>query len=211
VKKRNEIVIDIVSPDEVLEAGFSQDALDRARGLVRSFEEFIQEHKDEITALQILYSQPYRQRLSFEAVKDLAQRIEQPPYLWNESQLWNAYAALEKSKVKGASGRRILTDLVSLVRFAMRRDNELVPFPERVNANFKAWRAEQERGGMQFTDEQRRWLEMIRDHIAANLGIERDDFEYAPFAQEGGLGKVHQLFGDGLNAIIEELNETLAA
>ncbi len=52
---------------------------------------------------------------------------------------------------------------------------------------------------------------MIRDHIAANLGIELDDFEYAPFAQQGGLGKVYQLFGDRLNVIIEELNETLAA
>ena len=55
------------------------------------------------------------------------------------------------------------------------------------------------------------WLEMIRDHIAANLGIETDDFEYAPFSQEGGLGKVYQIFGDDLNAIIEELNNTLAA
>ena len=52
---------------------------------------------------------------------------------------------------------------------------------------------------------------MIRDHIAANLGIEPDDFEYAPFSQHGGLGKVHQLFGDKLNAMIDELNETLAA
>jgi len=52
---------------------------------------------------------------------------------------------------------------------------------------------------------------MIRDHIAANLGIEPDDFEYAPFSQQGRLGKVHQLFGERLNAIIEELNEALAA
>ena len=54
---------------------------------------------------------------------------------------------------------------------------------------------------------------MIRDHIAANLGIEPDDFNYAPFTfiWAGGLGKVHQLFGDKLNALIEELNETLAA
>jgi len=52
---------------------------------------------------------------------------------------------------------------------------------------------------------------MIRDHIAANLGVERDDFEYAPFAQEGGLGKVHQIFGKELNSIIEELNGALAA
>ncbi len=211
VKKKNEVVIDIISADEVLEATFSPEALDRAKGMVHSFERFIADHKDEITALQVLYSKPYKHRLTFEAVKELADAIEKPPYLWNESQLWNAYAALEKSRVKGAAGRRILTDLVSLVRFAIHQDNELVPFPERVNANFRAWLVNQEGSGKPFTGEQRRWLEMIRDHIAANLGIEPDDFEYAPFAQEGGLGRVHQLFGDQLNSLIGQLNETLVA
>ncbi|MBZ0093556.1 MAG: hypothetical protein K8F27_15220 [Sulfuricellaceae bacterium] len=228
IKAKNELTIDHVSQDQVIEAGFSQAALDRARGLVQSFEQFIADHKDEITALQILYSKPYKQRLTFEAVKELADAIEKPPYLWNESQLRQAYAALEASKVKGASGRHILTDLVSLVRFAIHQDNELVPFPERVNANFKAWLATQQKlpspaypeghksgrgvgGEGRFTPEQLKWLEMIRDHIAANLGIAPDDFEYAPFAQEGGLGKVYQLFGDELNALIEQLNESLAA
>ncbi len=217
LKAKNEITIDHVSADRILEAGFSAEALARAKGMVQSFEQFIKDHKDEITALQVLYGKPYRQRLTFEAVKELADAIEKPPYLWNESQLWNAYAALEKSRVKGASGKRILTDLVSLVRFAIHQDNELIPFPERVNANFKAWLATQTRhsraGGNpeSFTPEQLKWLEMIRDHIAANLGIEPRDFEYAPFAQHGGLGKVHQLFGDKLDAVIEELNESLAA
>ena len=113
---------------------------------------------------------------------------------------------MEKSKVKGASGKRILTDLVSLVRFATHQDNELVPFPEKVNANFKAWLGEQENRGRKFTDEQRHWLEMIRDHVAANLAVDRDDFEYAPFAQEGGLGRIHQLFPEGLQTIIETMN-----
>ena len=211
IKKKNEVVIDIISADEVLETGFSQDALDRAREVVKSFEQFIEDNKDEITALQVLYSKPYKQRLTFDAVKELADAIQQPPNLWTESQLWNAYAALETSKVKGASGRRILTDLVSLVRFAIHQDNELIPFPERVKANFRLWLSGHESSGRQFTAEQRQWLEMIRDHIAANLGIDPDDFEYAPFSQHGGLGKVHQLFGDKLNVIIEELNETLAA
>ncbi len=257
IRRNNEITIDTVSADEIIEAGFSPEALDRAKGMVQSFEQFIKDHKDEITALQVLYSTPYKQRLTFDAVKELADAIHKPPYLWNESQLWNAYAALEKSKVKGASGKRILTDLVSLVRFAMHQDNELVPFPERVNANFKVWLAQQStapsplegriedasartlnvssrrvsasagrhwqesdrespstgrgEGLHRFTSEQIKWLGMIRDHIAANLSIERDDFEYAPFAQEGGLGKVHQLFGDKLNVIIKELNEKLAA
>lgn len=207
-----------MSQDKVIEAAFSAEALERAKGIVQSFEKFIQDNKDEITALQILYNLPARRtamqagsRLTFEQLKDLANAIEKPPHLWNESQLWRAYEALDKSKVKGTSTKRILTDLVSLVRFAIHQDNELVPFPDRVNVNFKVWVAQQETGGKKFTEEQRRWLEMIRDHIAANLGIDPADFDYAPFAQEGGLGKVHQLFGSDLNKIIDELNGTLAA
>ena len=30
-------------------------------------------------------------------------------------------------------------------------------------------------------------MEMIREHIAANLGIKTEDFDYAPFSQQGGL------------------------
>jgi type I restriction enzyme R subunit len=211
IKKKNELTIDHVSQDQVIEAGFSADALARAKTIVQSFEEFIKKHKDEITALQILYSKPYKQRLTFESIKELADAIEKPPYLWNESQLWQAYAALEKLKVKGASSKRILTDLVSLVRFAIHQDNELVPFPERVNANFNAWLAQQEESGKKLSDAQRHWLDMIRDHVAANLSIEKEDFELAPFNREGGLGKAHQLFKEGLQTIIEKLSAALVA
>ena len=101
-----------------------------------------------------------------------------------------------------------MTDLVSLVRFSLEQENELVPFPEKVDANFKAWLAQQE---TEFDEEKLHWLTMIKDHIAGNLSIETDDFEYAPFSQEGGLGKVYQLFGDELNLLLDELNEALAA
>ena len=211
IKKKNEITIDHVSQDQIIEAGFRAEALERAKGIVHSFEQFIQDHKDEITALQVLYSRPYKARLTFEHVKELAATIEKPPYLWNESQLWQAYAALEKSKVKSANAKRILTDLVSLVRFAIHQDNELVPFPEKVQVNFKAWMAQQQATGKTFTDEQRHWLEMIRDHIAGNLRIESEDFDYAPFTQEGGLGKVYELFPQNLGTILGELNQALVA
>ena len=139
------MTIDHVSQDEVIEAGFSAEAAERARGVVQSFEQFIEDHKDEITALQILYSKPYKAApAASRTSRSWPSQIQAPPNLWTESQLWQAYAALEKTKVKGAGGRRILTDLVSLVRFAMHQDNELVPFPEKVQANFKAWLAQQE-------------------------------------------------------------------
>ena len=183
-------------------------ALEKAKGLVQSFEQFIKDHKDEITALQVLYSMPYKQRLRYEDIKDLASRIEKPPHQWRVDNLWNAYAALEKSKVKGASAPHILTDLVSLVRFAMHRDDELVPFPERVNTNFEKWMAGHKD---KFTSEQQHWLEMIRNHIRANVSIEVDHFDLAPFAQEGGLGRAYQVFGDNLNNTLDELNTVLAA
>ena len=66
-------------------------------------------------------------------------------------------------------------------------------------------------GSRAFTPDQLSWLRLIRDHIATSLSIEPDDLELSPFNQRGGLGKAHQLFGDALNTLLEELNETLAA
>ena len=62
-----------------------------------------------------------------------------------------------------------------------------------------------------FTPDQLTWLHLIRDHIASSLSIDPDDFDYSPFAQRGGLGRAHQLFGEQLPKLLEELNETLAA
>ena len=208
--KTLEQTIDIISKDEVVAAGFDADALEKAQKTVTSFEQFIKEHKDEITAIQILYSRPYKARLRFEDIKALSEMIEKPPYLWRVDRLWDAYAALERSKVRGASGQRILTDLVSLIRFAIRHD-ELEPFSEHVHERFNKWINRQESAGKKFAPEQIRWLEMIRDHIVANLSIEKDDFNYVPFAQEGGIGKAYQLFGEQLWPLLDEMNEALAA
>ncbi len=211
MKQKADLVIDVVTQDSLIHAGFSEGS-DRATALVQSFEDFIAQHKDEITALQILYSRPTRAPLKFEDVKALADALHAPPLNIDEGALWQAYATLRKDKVKGATQRRLLTDLVSLVRFAMQQTNELVPYPERVQANFKAWLAQHQQAHTHpFTPEQQHWLEMIRDHIAANLCLEIDDFEYAPFNTEGGLGKVHQIFGAELHTVIEELNRELAA
>jgi type I restriction enzyme R subunit len=206
-----EQTIDTVSKDVVLEAAFSAEAKEKAKGLVTSFEQFINEHKDEITALQVLYSRPYKARLRFEDVKALADAIQAPPRAWTPEALWRAYETLDKSKVRGAGARRLLTDVVSLVRFALHHEPELIPFAETVQGRFATWLAHQEHRGNSFTNEQHQWLELIRDHIAANLGIEMDDFDYAPFAQRGGLGKLHQTFGQELPGILEELKAALAA
>jgi type I restriction enzyme R subunit len=210
LKKSYEQTIDTVSKDQVIEAGFSADATKKAQSIVESFEQFIREHKDEITALQILYSRPHKQRLTLKEIKELADTIKRPPNGWTPELLWRAYEALDKSKVRG-SGGKVLADIVSLVRFALRQDGELRPYREQVSERFAKWLISQESNGRKFTGEQRQWLEAIRDHIATSLAIDTDAFEYVPFVQRGGLGKASQIFGKDLQQILNELNEALAA
>jgi type I restriction enzyme R subunit len=208
IRKAYEQTIDIISKDQLVFAGI--DAADKAKlqSVVTSFEQFIRDHKDEITALQILYSRPYQQRLTFKQIKELAEAIQRPPLGFTPERLWHAYEALDRSRVRG-SGTRMLTDLVSLVRFAIHQEDELHPFKEAVEARFAAWLADQEHHGREFTEEQRQWLTAIRDHIAASLTIETEDFEYEPFVQKGGLGRAVQVFGPRLQPLLNELTEVL--
>jgi type I restriction enzyme R subunit len=211
LKREVEQVIDEVTEDEVLEAGASEEAKEKAGALVADFERFIEEHKGEIDALQFFYAQPYTKRLSFQDIKALAEAIKAPPRAWTPERLWRAYETLRKDKVRGASGKRLLTDIVSLVRFATHKDDELVPFGEHVRARFEGWMAQQGNQGRAFTAEQRRWLEMMRDHIATSLEMTVEDLDYAPFAEAGGRGKAAQVFGEGLQEVLAELNGALAA
>ena len=205
IHRSYEQTIDTVSADSLLETGFSDH---QAMTIVQSFQEYIEEHRDEITALQVLYERPYRQRLSYANIKTLADTLVSPPRSWTTERLWEAYRQLNRSKVRG-SGQRTLADIVSVVRYAIGGADELVPFADGVRERFQGWMAMQEIGGRAFTEDQVRWLEAIRDHIAGSVSMEMGDFQYAPFNQQGGLGKAYELFGDELGTLLEELNGAL--
>jgi type I restriction enzyme R subunit len=210
VKKRSEQIIDTVSKDVLIFAGADEQAKVKARLYVEAFRKFIEENKDELTALQIIYSKPYASRqLTYDAIKQLAEAISKPPYSLTPELVWMAYQQLEKSKVKGAGPQKLLTNIVSLVRFAIGAVDVLEPFTETVNQRFNDWLAEQEKQGKKFTPEQLEWLNMIKEHIATSLTIGIDDFENVPFNQKGGVIKADRLFGQDLSKIIEELNMVL--
>ena len=138
--------------------------------MTASFQQFIEDNKDELTALQIIYSKPYGQRhLTYEQIKQLAEAIEKPPYSLTPELVWQAYEKLERSKVKGAGPQKLLTNIISLVRFATGESQELKPFPETVDERFEDWIEDQEMAGHKFTPDQMEWLEMIKQHIATSL------------------------------------------
>jgi type I restriction enzyme R subunit len=207
IKTKNDQIIDTLSPDILLRAGFSTSV---ATTKVESFKQFIEENKDEITALQIIYNKPYGQRhITYEQIKELADNIEKPPYYLTPEIVWKAYESLEKSRVRG-NPHKLLTNIIQLIRFQMKEIEVLEPFDEVVNGSFENWLKEQENNGRNFNQEQMEWLTMIKDHIATSLSIEIDDFENVPFNNKGGAIKIYQLFGDDLENILEELNEVLA-
>jgi len=211
IKREKEQIIDEVSLDELIEAGVSDEAREKARALVTDFERFIAENRDEIDALEFFYQQPHSRRLSFGDIKALADAIKAPPRSWTPEKLWRAYEMLRRDKVRGASGKRLLTDIVSLVRFAIHQDEELVPYGDQVNERFAAWLAQQQNSGRTFTPEQLRWLEMMRAHVAASVEITVDDLDYTPFVEEGGRGRAAQVFGGDIGPLLDELNRALAA
>lgn len=203
-------VLDETSADEVIDAGFSRDATDRARTTIESWQAFVAEHRDDIDALQILYSRPYGKRLTLKAIKELAAAIGRPPYNWTPERLWAAYEALEASKVRGSAGKQF-TNLISLVRKALDPEEELVAYPLTVGERFQNWLAQQAQAGTAFTDEQVVWLTRIKDHLATSLTIAPDDFELEPFVGHGGYGRANTAFAGQLAPLLDELTQELVA
>ena len=210
IKKKTEIVIDDQTPDTVIEAGFDLAEADKR---VTCFKAFIEQNKDELLALQILYSQPYgSRRLSYAAVQELAQTLGDPPWHLTTATVWQAYQRLNAALVRGAPTDKLLTDIIALVRFATGQAEVLEPYAVGVEQKFNLWMGRQKKAGRQFTAEQEQWLRAIKDYLIANLEIEaRDLMQDQPFAAMGGVLHARELFGDQLNGLLDELSGALAA
>jgi len=202
-------LIDEVSVDVLLDAHGVID-VERARSVIESWRGYLDEHRDEITALQVLYSQPRSARVSFVELRELAERIQRPPYNWTPDLIWNAYAAIEVDNVRQAD-RHTVTDLVSLVRFTLGTDDELVPYASKVEERYAGWLAQQAQAGASFTAQQRWWLDRIADVVATSAGVTADDLDNAPFTERGGVDGAIRDLGPDAASYLSQLNDELTA
>lgn len=209
IRTQNEQVMDRHNLDEVLYSGFDAAAVEKAQSKVQDFRRWIDLHRDELTALQVLYSGVRPLRVSLRDLRQLRDALALPPLAATPTQLWSAFQAVEGDAVKGKGGSQ-LADLVNLVRHALIPGFTLVPYKDELRERYQAWLAD--RNGQQpFTPEQREWLERIAEHIATSLSIEPADFEDGWFGQNGSLGRAHALFGAQLPGLLAEMNERLVA
>jgi type I restriction enzyme R subunit len=200
-------IIDEVSVDVLLDSHGIVDT-ERARSVVDSWRVYLDEHRDEISALQVLYSKPQPGRVSFDELRELAERIKRPPYNWTPDLIWSAYEAIEVDRVHHAD-RHTVTDLVSLVRFTLGEDYELVPYGERVRERYSAWLAQQKQGGVHFTERERWWLDTIAEVITTSAGVSAEDLDNAPFAERGGIDGAIRDLGREAGSYLEQLNREL--
>lgn len=209
VRKSLEQIIDIINPDKLIHAGWNAENQEQATRMITDFAAWIAEHKDEITALQIFYGQPFRRReLTYAMIRELCDTLKsEKPYL-APLNVWRAYSQLET--VTGTPGNELIA-IVSLVRRVCGIDETLTEYSKTVDRNFQMWVFGKQAGALKFNEEQMNWLRMIKDHVANSFHIERDDFDFEPFAPAGGLGKMYRLFGSEMDVIIEEINEALSA
>lgn len=217
IRLQNEQVIDRHTIDDVLYAGFDASAVEKARSKVRDFRAWIAAHKDELTALQVLFSGTRPLKVSLNDLRQLKDALALPPLAATPIQLWRAFEGVEATGVAerkpGAKvGGAQLADLVQLVRHAIEPAvAPLEAYADQVRAKFELWKAEKQNGGLIFNAEQEQWLDRMAEHIATSLRVETPDFEAGWFGQQGSLGRAHAIFGDGLPTLMAELNERLAA
>lgn len=209
MRRSHEQVIDSVNIDSVLFAGYDADKQANAERIIKSFREFIEENKDEIIALRIIYDQRYKDRpMAIEQLKALYEKLKECGI--THERLWDCYAIKKPDKVRRGTVSA-LTDLISIIRFEMGYSDNLAPFADRVNYNFMQWTLRRNAGNVHFTDEQMEWLRLIKDHIAVSLSIEPEDLDLNPFDSKGGLGRFYDVFGDQYEAVLMEMNVELVA
>ena len=209
IRKIYDQVIDNINQDTITNIGWVKDQQQSATTTITDFTAWIESHKNEITALQIFYAQPYRRReLTFTMIKEVFDLLKTEKPLLAPMQVWRAYEQLGQAN---GSPKNELIALVSLIRRVSGTDAQLTPYDKTVDKNFQDWVFKKQAGTIKFTNEQMQWLRMIKDYVAGSFHVGKDDFELDPFNKEGGLGKMWQLFGAQTDGIIDELNEVLAA
>lgn len=205
IRADHDRIIDEVNKDTLLMAGGVVD-FDKARGVVASWRQFIEDNKDEVALIHVLYSQPEGAKVTFQELKELADRLKRPPVSASIDLIWNSFQALDGDKVK-QSAKHAATDLVTLIRYTLEQDKVLVPFADIVQERYEGWLASQK---VEFSATQLWWLERIKDTIVQSARFSVDDLELAPFSERGGADGIGRDLGSQALDIINDMNEALS-
>ncbi|MGA2318626.1 MAG: type I restriction-modification enzyme R subunit C-terminal domain-containing protein, partial [Thermodesulfobacteriota bacterium] len=163
---------------------------------LQEFEKFVRMNPQHIEALEILLKRP--KEFDTKQLKTLREKLAtQPDYLVDKF--------TEKNLRRACSQE--LADIISIIRYAA-KGGELLTVERRVDKALMKIKSDRS-----FTEEQNKWLDLIRRHLIENLLMENEDIETLPiFTREGASwSKLNRVFSGELETIIHEINEAIAA
>ncbi|HIT16049.1 MAG TPA: DEAD/DEAH box helicase family protein [Candidatus Avimuribaculum pullicola] len=150
--------------DELIFKGFSTE---EAQNDTEAFEQYCNEHCDDIEALRLIYNNQ-GEPITYAMLKDLENKLKIESCHFSPKRLWNSYAIINPDKVKRTSKKQeaeALTNLIQLVRFAYHQIERLESVYPSARQFFNLW-CGQKQGGI--TDKQREVMSRIVDYIASN-------------------------------------------
>ena len=150
--------------DTLISKGFS---IEEAKSTAEAFENFCKEHSDEIEALRIIYNNE-GEPITYSMLKDLENKLKMANNHFTSKQLWNSYAILNPNSVRRSSTKEesdALTNIIQLVRFALRQIERLDSVVSTSKQYFNLWLGQNQR---EITDKQREVISRIVDYIASN-------------------------------------------
>lgn len=150
--------------DNLIEKGFSQE---EAMSTTKAFEEYLEDHRDDIEALRIIYNNT-GEPLTYPMLKDLQAKLKMVNHKFNVSQLWNNYSILNPKAVQKFSTKDekdALTNIIQLVRYAMHITTELRSLPSMAAQRFELWCGQAQRP---LTDTQKEIIRQIVNYIVTN-------------------------------------------
>ena len=163
---------------------------------LQAFGEYVRTNEEQVEAIAILLSRP--QGWGTGALRELRHALLTAPEHFTEANLQRAFEVAH---------HKALVDIISMVKRAALDTSPLYTADERVNQAIAHVTA-----GRRITVDQAKWLDYIRQHLVANLSIDREDFENMPvLLNRGGWGRANRVFDGELADLLEELNRELVA
>jgi type I restriction enzyme, R subunit len=159
-----------------------------------SFERFVKENPEHIEAIEILLKRPKDWKT--ESLNELRAKLKKN--LFSETDLQKAYKIVYS---------KALADIISIVKHSALKESQILTAQERVEIVMRKIMS-----ANNFTPEQIKWLELIREHLIENLTVDIEDFEVMPvFTRQGGKAKARKIFNGEFDKLIKELNELIAS
>lgn len=183
-------VEDVVSSERLLGKEF------KPEDYLKAFEEFVRRNKTQIQALEILLKRPAD--WSGRALSELRDKLKASPQRFDEKHLQRAFEG---------HYHKALVDIISMVKLSLKQSEEALTAAERVSRAVERVAARHA-----FTDEQKKWLERIREHMIVNLAVDPEDFDEVPvLSRHGGWMAADRAFGGALKPLLREFNKEVAA